>query len=132
MLGPVIWQSHKQNTVALSTTETEYMALASTAKEKIWLVNFLNELSFNNFVPDIPVIKCDNQSAIALAENPINHSRMKHIDIKYNCLREQVLDNNLKIEYIPTELMLADILTKVLNGSRIKKLLNLFEVKSST
>lgn len=76
------------------------------------------------FIPIIPIIYCDNQSAKCLADNPLHHIRSKHIYIKYHFIRQKVEKESLKIKYIPTEEMKADILTKVLHGPRIVALRN--------
>ena len=65
----------------------------------------------------------DNQSAIALAKNPVHHQRSKHIDIKYHFVRHEVQNENIKLEYVPTEFNLADVFTKALSSKRIQKLM---------
>ena len=82
--GPVIsWKSRKQPTVALSTCEAEYMALAATTQESMYLVQLLKGVDLNS--PHVPVkIYEDNQGAIALSKNPVSRQRSKHVDIKYH------------------------------------------------
>ncbi|XP_046384887.1 secreted RxLR effector protein 161-like [Ischnura elegans] len=75
----ISWESRKQRTVALPPTETEYMALSDAVKEAIYLRTYLKELGFNE-IADL-VIMCHNRGAIQLAENPVFHKRMKHIDL---------------------------------------------------
>src|SRR5208282_831251 len=75
--GLISWTSKKQPTVALLTTEAEYIALSHASTEAIWLRSFLNELGFDQI--KATVINEDNQSCISLAKNPINHARTKHI-----------------------------------------------------
>jgi len=79
--GAVPYSSKKQATVALSSTESEYMALLHMLKEQIWLLCFLNELGHD--ISNQNIIYCDNQSAIALAHNPEHYARMKYVDIQY-------------------------------------------------
>lgn len=117
--GAISWQSRKQRTVALSSTEAEYMSLTDAAKEGVFLVKFLKELHFNDLTN--LVIFNDNQSAGRLAENPIHHSRTKHIDIRYHFIRRVLSDGLLRIEYLPTSEMVADVLTKGLSQSLHKK-----------
>ncbi|GMP73260.1 hypothetical protein CsSME_00031061 [Camellia sinensis var. sinensis] len=82
----VSWSAKKQNTVSCSSTEAKYRSLAHTAVELCWLQQFLTDL----FVPSsVPVLWCDNQSTIALASNPVLHSRSKHIEIDCNFVREK-------------------------------------------
>src|SRR5271154_6302317 len=118
--GAVTYSSKKQPTVALSSTESEYMALLHALKELIWLLRFLREIGYN--IDDQNLIYCDNQSAIALAHNPQHHARTKHIDIQYHFVRNCVEDGTTRLEYCPTEDMLADGLTKALGPDRHRRL----------
>ena len=77
--GPVIWQTKSQKTVALSSCEAELYALCDCVKELLWLIQFLKDMNIS-FTQ--PILYVDNQGAIALAKNPVNHQRSKHIDIK--------------------------------------------------
>ena len=72
--NPISWFSKKQSTVSCSSTEAEYRALTSTAVELAWLCTLFKELRL--FLPHIPILWCDNNSAIALASNPVFHSTM--------------------------------------------------------
>src|SRR5271163_2545553 len=76
-------------------------------------------------ISDQNVIYCDNQSAIALAHNPEHHARTKHIDIQYHFVRNCVEDGTTRLEYCPTEDMVADGLTKALGPERHRKLAKL-------
>ncbi len=108
--GAVTWSSKKQPTVALSTMEAEYMALAHTAREVIWLRALLTELGLP---PDgATTIFVDNQSAIKFAENPIFHARSKHIDIRHHFVRERMASNEVKVQHCASEENLGDIFTK--------------------
>ena len=117
--GVISWRSVKQNTVALSSTEAEYMALSNAAQEALFLRHLCEELGIEQKNPTI--IHCDNQSAIKLANNPQSISRTRHIDIKYHFIREKVNEGSIKIEYCPTELMKADMLTKSLGQTLFMK-----------
>jgi transposase InsO family protein len=109
--GAVSWLSKKQEVVASSSTEAEYIALSRTAKEGKWLNILAQELGVSN----VPItIFEDNQSAIKLAENHILNDRSKHIDVRYHFIREEVEKNNFIIQHIPTNFQTADILTKSL------------------
>lgn len=118
--GSISWKSCKQRTVALSTTEAEYMALSDATKEAIYLRNLLFELTGRL---DCIEIYNDNQSAQKLANNPVFHDRSKHIDIRYHFLRDAVLENKISLKYLSTEEMVADILTKPLQNVKNKKFL---------
>ena len=118
--GPMIsWNSRKQQTVALSSCEAEYMSLCSAVQEGKYLISFLNEiLDLNQISFDL---SCDNQGAIALAKNPVNHKRSKHIDIKYHFVRDEIIMKRLCVKYISTEENVADILTKPVSSKRLNK-----------
>ena len=109
------WNSSKQKTVSLSSTESEYIALANAAKEALWLKQLLNEL---NKDANQTLIYCDIKSTICLAKNPEMHSRTKHIDIRYHFLREKIKEQKFKVDHLDTNEMPADFLTKGL--SKIK------------
>ena len=109
--GCVSWKSKKQRTVALSSTEAEYMALSEATQEAIWLKAFLCELGEMSSDAAVKIFE-DNQGSIALAKNPEHHKRTKHIDIRYHFVREKVEDGQVILEYISTLDMLADIMTK--------------------
>jgi len=86
--GCMSWSSKKQSTVATSSVEAEYVTSATTTKEAIWLRTLLEELNFTQITATI--IKANNQGCIALAYNPVSHSRAKHIDIRHYFIREQI------------------------------------------
>ena len=118
--GAISWASQRQATVALSTSEAEYMSLCLSTQEAVWLRRLLSDLGVNCSQPT--VIHEDNQGAIAIAKNPVGHKRTKHIDIKYHFVREKVLDGTIGLQYCPTEEMLADILTKPIGKERFQRL----------
>ena len=110
--GPITWNSKKQRTVALSSTEAEYMALNEAVKESIHLKRLLIEINCQELAET--TIFCDNHGALKLAENPVFHKRSKHIDIRYHFVREVLKAGELKLNHVPTENMLADLMTKAL------------------
>lgn len=109
--GPVTWASRKQNTIALSTTESEYMAACDAAKEILWIKQFLLDIGESQ---NSVILNIDNQSAIKLIKNPVFHKRSKHIDVRYNFIREKVEQNIIEIKYVESSCQLADFLTKAL------------------
>lgn len=114
--GAVSWKSTRQSTVALSSTEAEYMALSATVQEVIWLMQMAEELGLDVIKPI--VIKCDNQSAIKLAESDGYRQRPKHIDIRFHYIREKIQNGLIKVEFLKTEKMVADSLTKAVPGNK--------------
>jgi hypothetical protein len=137
--SPITWASKKQTSVALSTCEAEYMALCKSTTEGMWLRKLLHELDFqtSSKAPDTnhdiqirPHIKADNQGAIALAENPVFHGKTKHIETQYHYVRERVAEGSIQIDYVPTDQMTADGLTKALprvKSARFVKQLGLID-----
>ena len=120
--GSVSWGSKLQPTVALSSTEAEYMALCSGAQEAIYLRRLMGDLGYVQ--QDGTLIYEDNQGCIALTENPVQHKRSKHIDIKHHFTREKVVSGEIRLQYIPTQDQLADLLTKPLERVRVEALRN--------
>ena len=120
--GPISWSSKKQSTIALSSTEAEYMALTHASKEAIWLRRFLRELDFEFQEQEPTLIFEDNQSAIALAKNPVHHARSKHIDIQYHFIRDKVETGEIELRYTPTTEMIADAMTKPLARPQFEQL----------
>ena len=114
--GVFSWESKKQNLVALSSTEAEYVAVSTAAKEAVYIKKLITEMGFNGANP--MVLNSDNQSAQHLIKNPVYHARSKHIDIKYHHIRSLYKDNVINLNYVNTNEMMSDILTK--NLSKIK------------
>lgn len=118
--GVVSWNSERQRSVSLSTTESEYVAASNAVKELVWFKRMLNELSPNE-VMDC-VLYVDNQSAIRLIKNPEFHKRSKHIDVRYHFIREKFQDGDFQLEYVPTKDQIADVFTKALPKERFQTL----------
>jgi hypothetical protein len=108
----ITWFSRKHTSVALSSTEAEYMATSMASCEAIWLHKLLTGLFDQELEPT--VIYCDNQSCIKLSENPVFHDRSKHIEIIYHFIRDRIQKGAVKLQYISTDEQVADILTKPL------------------
>lgn len=116
----VSWKSKKQACVALSTAEAEYIALASTVQESLWMQQLLSDLK-KEPVKQMVIFE-DNQSTISMSKNPQFHGRSKHISIKYHFIRDQVNNGKIELRYCNTTDMIADIMTKGLNGEQFEKL----------
>ena len=112
----VSWSSKKQTSVALSSTEAEYIASAHAAKELIWLRELLAGLDLATNSPT--TLLMDNQSAIAIAKNPAFHERTKHIEVRYHFLKKMVEDEKIRLEYVPTTEQTADAMTKGLSREK--------------
>ncbi|PWA96217.1 hypothetical protein CTI12_AA041970 [Artemisia annua] len=116
-LGPnlISWQSKKQSVVSRSSTEAEYRALADCTCEITWLLSLLKDLRIKTTSP-VPIY-CDNQSSIALASNPIQHARTKHIEIDCHFVREKIKNGTILPTFVSSKHQAADALTKGLNRS---------------
>jgi hypothetical protein len=113
--GAISWSSKRQPTVALSSCEAEYMAQTQATKEAIWLRRLFEELMApSNVKLGATVIYGDNQGAIAMAKNPTQHAKSKHIGIQHHFVRERVALGEIEMKYISTKQQVADGLTKAL------------------
>jgi len=119
----VAWSSKKQPTVALSTAEAEYMAMAAALTEAKWLRALLVDLGIPCASKSIRLM-CDNQAAIRIAspDSSTAHTRCKHIDVRHHFVREAVVSGAVSVEWVPTSLQLADVCTKALDQMTFKKL----------
>lgn len=108
--GLVSWESKKQKVVATSSAEAEYVALTEATKEASYLGYILEELGYEGHTP--VMIHTDSQSAQRMAEFGAQHSRTKHIHYKYHYVKDAIEQNVVKLKYLSTDQMLADVLTK--------------------
>lgn len=116
--GAICWNAKKQEVVAQSTAEAEYISLAAAANQAVWLRKLLEDLGQNQ---DSPVdLFCDNKSAIAIAQNPVQHGRTKHINVKFHAIREAEKNLLIKVHHCSTEVQLADLMTKALPPTRLE------------
>ncbi|WJX46324.1 hypothetical protein P8452_33139 [Trifolium repens] len=111
----VSWCCRKQNTIALSTTEAEYVSASNCCSQVIWIKNQLEDFSLR--YTNVQIL-CDNTSAINLSKNPIEHSRSKHIEIKHHFIRDHVNKKDISLVFVDTENQLTDIFTKPLVEDR--------------
>ncbi|KAE9286444.1 hypothetical protein PF008_g26661 [Phytophthora fragariae] len=116
-----VWRSTFQKTVALSSTEAEYMALSDCVKECVWMRRLLKDIGAEQV--GATVIYEDNQGAMALAKNVGYQARTKHIDIRYHFIREKVVSNEVELEYVDTKNQLADFMTKGLSSKTLRYLM---------
>lgn len=127
--GPVICASRRQTSIALSSTEAEYLAACNAAKELKWLTQFLEELGVKYEKPRLFV---DNQSSIAQIKNADTKRRSKHVDLSAHFVRDAYARGLFQLHYVPSELQIADIYTKPLSGERIKMLLGKCKMTDAT
>ncbi|GKC56322.1 hypothetical protein Tco_1083920, partial [Tanacetum coccineum] len=125
----VSWSSKRQKSVVISSTKVEYIAMSGCCAQILWMRSQLTDygLGFNK----IPMY-CDNKSAIALCYNNVQHSRSKHIDIRFHFIKEQVENGVVELYFVNTEYQLANIFTKALCRERIEFLINKLGMRSFT
>lgn len=116
----ISWSCKQQQTVARSSTESEYKSLSNTAAEIQWLKSVLRDLNLP--LPVCPTLWCDNIGATYLSSNPVFHARTKHIEIDFHYVRDQVLQKKIQVAFVSTKDQLADALTKPLASARFASL----------
>lgn len=125
--SPITWCSQKQNTVALSSCEAEFMAATEAARQAIWLQELLSEIT--GWKSERVTIKIDSKSAIELTKNPVFHGKSKHIHKRYHFIRECIERELVDVEHIPGTSQKADILTKALARVKFVEMRNLIGVQ---
>jgi hypothetical protein len=123
----VSWSSKKQTSVALSTAEAEYVAAGQCCAQLLWMRQTLRDFGYN--LSKVPFL-CENESAIRMADNPVEHSRTKHIDIRHHFLRDHQQKGDIEVFYVSTENQLADIFIKPLDEKtfcRLRSELNVLD-----
>jgi hypothetical protein len=109
---PISWKFGKQRTVARSSTEAEYKALADGTAEILWIRALLSDLHFSS--DPMTILWCDNLGATYLSVNPIFHARTKHVEVDYHFVRDRVAKKEIVVRFISSQDQLADVLTKPL------------------
>ncbi|KAK2459144.1 putative mitochondrial protein [Trifolium repens] len=115
----ISWFSKKQNCVALSTAEAEYIAAGSSCSQLVWMKQMLKEYDVEQ---NALTLYCDNMSAINISKNPVQHSKTKHIDIRHHYIRDLVENKIVTLEHVGTKEQVADIFTKALDAVQFEKL----------
>jgi hypothetical protein len=123
--GPICWKSMILSTIAMSTTEAEYMATAEAAKEALWLTRLVRELGIQK--GGVPLY-CDSLSAIYLANNQVYYTKTKHIDVRFHKIRELVATGELLLKKIHTSENTTDMLMKPITANKFKHCLDLTNV----
>lgn len=132
--GAVSWRTKRQPTVALSTTEAEYMAIVACIQEGIWINSLLEEIGiyYNNDEKRTLNLFADNKGAIQFAQNNSYSERTKHVDIKLKFIKEKIDREEVQISYLPSDEMPADILTKACTNQKLQKHVPTFGLKKET
>ncbi|GJZ87613.1 retrovirus-related pol polyprotein from transposon TNT 1-94 [Tanacetum coccineum] len=117
----VSWSLKKQDCTAMSTAETEYVSLSACCAQVIWMCTQLLDYGYKyNRI----LMYCDSKSAIAISCNPVQHSKTKHIDIRYHFIKEHVEKGTVELYFIGTKYQLADLFTKALPKERFEYLVH--------
>lgn len=114
--GAISWKAQKQRTVALSSTEAEYIGITEAVKEAVYWSNFMNEIGLQEL--EHLMVYNDNQGAKLLVENPVFHQRTKHIDLRHHFIRDTLKRECIELSYLNTNEMIADVLTKPLPSQK--------------
>lgn len=126
--GVVAWKSRRQPTVALSTTEAEYMASADAAKQATWRRLLLHDLQLGPPKYSPIQILNDNNGCIALSKNPVHHDKSKHIAMRHHFLREKVEDGSIDLSHVSSANNITDLLTKSIPADTFSRLCKLLGV----
>ncbi|VVA22039.1 Hypothetical predicted protein, partial [Prunus dulcis] len=110
----VTWRSKKQKVCSLSSAEAEYRSMVHGVCEMLWIRKLLKELGF--VAKDAMKLYCDNQAAIDIANNPVQHDRTKHVEIDRHFINEKLESNVISVPHVKSEEQLADILTKAVSS----------------
>jgi hypothetical protein len=124
----VSWASKKQNSVALSTAEAEYIAVGHYCAQLLWMRQTLRDYGYK--LSKVPLL-CDNESAICMADKTVEHIRTMHIDIRYHFLRDHQQKEDIEFAYVNTQNQSADIFTKPLDEKTFNKLRNELNILDS-
>eukprot|EP00253_Pinus_taeda_P026293 PITA_26293 len=118
--GPITWACKKQSVISLSSAEAEYRGAIETSKEALWLCQILSEFGFQQ--QDPTTLWCDNQSAIQLCKDLVQHQHRKHIELHMHFIRKLIHDHVIEVQYCSTDDQVADIFTKSLTEVKFTKL----------
>ena len=116
----ISWKSRQQPTVTLSSTETEYIGLSACTREALYLKQLCKEMDPKFVIPETIFIYEYDHGAIALVENTVHHQRTKHIDIRFHFIRNQVTNGCIEVQYLQTNEMIADCLTKPVGRTKLE------------
>ena len=116
------WQCKKQNAVATSSCEAEYMAAGSCCSQVLWIQQQLRDYGLNFTRTPIMI---DNNATISITNNPVKHSRTKHIDVRHHFIRDCAEKKMIELEKVDTLDNLADLYTKAFDRTRFATLVQL-------
>jgi hypothetical protein len=115
--GTISWQSHRQCSVAISSTEAELVAASEATREVLWLSRLFKEITNVN---EVPILQVDNDAAIKLAQDLTLHGRTKYIGRRHFFIRKKVEEGKINVKYVPTQDQVTDVMTKPLSKEQLK------------
>ena len=118
--GPITWACKKQSAISLSSAEAEYCGVIEASKEVLWLCQILSEFGFQQ--QHLTTLWCDNQSAIQLCKDLVQHQRSEHIELQMHFIRKLIHDHVFEVQYCSTDDQVTDIFTKALTEAKFTKL----------
>nr|GFA88691.1 retrovirus-related Pol polyprotein from transposon TNT 1-94 [Tanacetum cinerariifolium] len=125
----VSWSSKKKDCTSMSSAEAEYVSLSACCAQVLWMRNQLTDYGF--YFDKIPMY-CDSKAAIAISYNPVQHSRTKHIDVRYHFIKEKVEKGIVELFFVGTKYQLADLFTKALPVERFQYLVRRLDMRCLT
>ena len=128
----ISWKSSKQTITATSTMEAEFVACFEAIVHGLWLPNFISGLGIVNSISKLLRIYCDNSTTMFFSKNDKYSNGEKHIELKYLTIKEEVQKQQVSIEYISTQLMIADLLTNGLPPKTFKEHVDQMGLKGRT
>ncbi len=114
----ISWSFKHQQCVSTSFAEAEYINECNAVKKLIFLIQVLKEMRYNDSNINSTIVLADNQAAIKMNSNLVNHSRAKHIDTSYHYVRNKVEEEAIRLKYIFIDQMVVDGLTKPLKSGK--------------
>ncbi|KAJ9545272.1 hypothetical protein OSB04_024979 [Centaurea solstitialis] len=124
----VSWQCKKQTTISQSTTEAEYIAASQCCSQVLWIQNQMQDYGLSFLQTPIYI---DNNSAISIVNNPVKHSKTKHIEIKYHFIRDCNEKKIIQVLKVHTDDQYADLFTKAFDVGRFTFLVTSVEMMNS-
>eukprot|EP00253_Pinus_taeda_P004413 PITA_04413 len=118
--GPITWACKKQSAISLSSAEAQYHGFVEVSKEALWLRQTLSEFGFQQ--RHSTTLWCDNQSAMQLCKDPVQHQRNKHIELHMHFIRKLIHDHVIQVQYSSIDDQVVDIFTKALTEAKFTKL----------
>jgi len=128
--GPVSWESKRQETVALSTVEAEYMGFSRATTQALWISKYFTKIGLPT--PKPIVVHMDNNGLISHSLNDKNHHRTKHIDVQHHFIKDQVKCGNITFQYISSSENIADLFTKSLSREKIHQFTTELQLRLTT